>query len=390
MASVPLRVLDINNFYSPVGGGIRVYHREKMRWCRENGVQCALVYPAGKDSVSDFEGGTMYAVKSPPLARSGYHFFVRGGPLREIIASYKPDVVELGSGIVVPGMVRESLRGIRSFGFYHSNWPVALPLSVLDITGGPIPRWFRRFAVPWMGRAYRGLDAVMGASETSLAVLREGGVKSTRKTPLGAHPGVFTPDARSEELRRELGVGPGGKLLLYMGRLAPEKGIHVLLETCPLLFREPGTVVVVAGRGHWRNRVLRAESRFGGRLRLLPYASQGGRGAVLMASADAFMSMGPCDTFSLVTLEALCCGTPVAACREAAAAELVEGAGGGSVYGPWNDPPALRDAVGKALEEAPAKKAGFRRFAERFTWDACFRRIFAVYGEDFCAGQAQR
>ena len=63
MASVPLRVLDINNFYSPVGGGIRVYHREKMRWCRENGVQCALVYPAGKDSVSDFEGGTMYAVK---------------------------------------------------------------------------------------------------------------------------------------------------------------------------------------------------------------------------------------------------------------------------------------------------------------------------------------
>jgi len=100
-----------------------------------------------------------------------------------------------------------------------------------------------------------------------------------------------------------------------------------------------------------------------------------------MASADAFLSMGPCDTFSLVTLEALCCGTPVAACREAAAAELVRGAGGSSVYGPWNDPRALRDAAFTALAEPPEKRAGFRRFAEKFTGDACFGRIFSIYRE---------
>lgn len=377
----PLRVLDINNFYSPTGGGIRVYHHEKFRWCRDNGVECALVYPSGTDSSTSFEGGTLYGIKSPPLADSGYNFFIRGKPIREIIAAFRPDVVELGSGIVVPGMVRQSIRNIPSFGFYHSNWPVALPLSVFDITRGPLPRLFRRFAVPWMGRAYRGLDTVMGASETSLAVLRQAGVKSVRKAPLGAHPDVFSPGARSESLREELGVPPGGRLILYMGRLAPEKGIHVLLETCPLLFETPGTVVAVAGRGHWRNRVKRAVARFGGRLRLLPHASQAGRGAALMASADVFLSMGPCDTFSLVTLEALCCGTPVAACREAAAAELVTGAGGSSVYGPWNDARALRDAAMAALDESSEKRAGFRSFAEKFTWNACFERIFSIYGE---------
>jgi len=377
----PLRVLDINNFYSPTGGGIRVYHHEKFLWCSRNGVECALVHPSGTDSSTPVEGGTLYGVKSPPLANSGYNFFVRGKAIREIMAAFKPDVVELGSGIVVPGMVRNGIRDIPSLGFYHSNWPVALPLSVFDITRGPLPGLFRRVAVPWMGRAYRDLDIVMGASETSLSVLREAGVENVRKAPLGAHPNIFTPKARSESLRAELGVPPGGRLILYMGRLAPEKGIHVLLETCPLLFEMPGTVVAVAGRGHWRGRVKRAEARFGGRLKLLPHASQAGRGAALMASADAFLSMGPCDTFSLVTLEALCCGTPVAACREAAAAELVRGAGGSSVYGPWNDPRALRDAAFTALAEPPEKRAEFRRFAERFTWDACFGRIFSIYRE---------
>ncbi len=358
-----------------------MYHHEKFRWCRKKGLECALVHPSSSDSTTAFEGGTLYGIKSPPLAGSGYHFFVRGAPIREIIASFRPDVVELGSGIVVPRMVRGSIEGMPSFAFYHSNWPVALPLSVFDITGGPLPRLFRKYAVPWMGRAYRDVDIVMGASETSLSVLREAGVERVRKAPLGAHPSIFSPDARSGALRAELGVPPGGRLILYMGRLAPEKGIHVLLETCPLLFKDPGTIVAVAGRGHWMNRVKRAEARFGGRLKLLPHASQAGMGAALMASADAFLSMGPCDTFSLVTLEALCCGTPVAACREAAAAELVRGAGGSSVYGPWNDPRALCDAALRAMEEPAERKAAFRAFAERFTWDACFERIFSIYEE---------
>lgn len=358
-----------------------MYHHEKFRWARRNRIECALVYPSGKNLVESFEGGTLYGIKSPPLANSGYNFFLRGGPLREIIGSFRPDLVELGSGIVVPRMVEKSLEGIPSFGFYHSNWPVALPLSVFDITRGPIPKVFQRLAIPWMGKAYRKLDLVMAASETSLSVLRKAGVKRLRKTPLGAHPSVFTPEARSQELRSRLGVPPGGRLVLYMGRLAPEKGIHVLLRTCPLLFREPGTVVAVAGRGHWRKRVERAASKFGGRLRLLPHAGHSGEGAAVMASADAFLSMGPCDTFSLVTLEALCCRTPVAACEEAAAAELVRGAGGISCYRPWNDPRALKEATLSAFEESAEKRRGFREFASAFTWDACFERILSVYRE---------
>jgi glycosyltransferase involved in cell wall biosynthesis len=100
-----------------------------------------------------------------------------------------------------------------------------------------------------------------------------------------------------------------------------------------------------------------------------------------MASADAFLSMGPCDTFSLVTLEALCCETPVAACVEAAASELVRGAGGTSSYGPWNSPRALFESSLAAMAEPEEKRRGFRRFAEKYTWDACFEGIFAVYRE---------
>ncbi|PIE51495.1 hypothetical protein CSA37_10830 [Candidatus Fermentibacteria bacterium] len=370
-----LRILDINNLYSPAGGGIRVYHHQKMKWCRQNGIENFLAYPASADTRTEVSGGTAIGIKSPKLAGSGYYFFTNKTKLQNLIRELKPDIIELGSGIVVPDMVKEFTGGIPTFAYYHSNWPEALPLSVLGIGKGPIPVLFKRLASPKMVRGYKLLKTVFAASDYSLSKLREAGLSNIKKVPLGADPITFHPDRRSEQLRKDLGAVNGKKIALYMGRLAPEKGISVLLKAFRHLFQDENIIIVAAGGGHCKRKLQKAASAHPDKLKLISRINTRDQAAELMASADAFISAGPCETFSLATLEALDCGTPVVACREAAAAELVHQAEGNSTYAPWDSGEALADAIIKAINTPREKRRQFRDFAEQFTWNRCFTTI---------------
>ena len=374
-----MKVLDINNLYSPTGGGIRIYHHEKLKWCKANGIENLLLYPSSENTTVSVNGSTVKGLKSPRLAGSGYNFFTRGEPVRRALKEFNPDVVELGSGMVLPGMVHRALNGIPSFAYFHSNWPETLPLSTLGITGGILPYLFLKLTTPLMRRAYKPLNAVIGASDYSIQRLHNAGLTKLSKVPLGTNPDIFHPGMRSEELRKELGIKENGKMILYMGRLAPEKGIHVLLKACRYLFRQNDLVVVVAGGGHWDKKVKQMAGLNPDKMKILNRVTSRSEAAKLMASADAFISAGPLETFSLVTLEALSCGTPVAACSRAAASELIIKAGGNSTYFPWNSGAALAEAILKAASTDKAKRDDFRNFAANYTWDACFKKIFQVY-----------
>ena len=374
-----MRVLDVNNLYSPSGGGIRIYHHEKMKWCKANGIENMLLYPAPENRSIPINGGIAKGLKSPALAGSGYHFFTKGKSVREALDSFNPDVVELGSGMVVPGMVRRSLTDIPSFAFFHSNWPETIPMSVLGINDGILTTLFRKVSKPLLRRSYKSLNSVIAASDYSISRLLGAGLTNISKAPLGTDPDIFHPRRRSEDLRRSLGVPANGKLILYMGRLAPEKGIHILLEASALLLQQNNIVLAIAGAGHWDKKVKETARLNSGRIKLLGSIHSRTRAAELMASADVFVSAGPLETFSLVTLEALCCGTAVAAFSSAAAAELVTGAGGKSTYAPWNSGEALANAVLKACEADRSDRDDFRHFAEKYTWDSCFREIFRIY-----------
>ena len=376
-----MRVLDINNLYSPTGGGIRIYHNERLKWCKANGHDNLLIYPSSKNTAVSLNGGTVLGLKSPKLAGSGYNFFTRGGPVRKVLKGFNPDIIEFGSGMVVPGMVKKQTLGIPSFAYFHSNWPETLPMSVLGLNANVISRLFRRLSLPLMRRAYLPLKAVIGGSDYSVHKLKKAGLTNVRKVPLGTNPDIFHPNMRSEELRKTLGVEKHGKMILYMGRLAPEKGIHVLLKACDTLFRQKNLVLVVAGGGHWDKQVRRTAASNPTGMKILPKVSSRTEAARLMASADGFVAAGPLETFSLTTLEALSCGTPVAACSQAAASELIIKAGGDSIYSPWNSGEALAEAILKTMEVDKADKEGFRNFAEKYTWDACFTNMFQIYKE---------
>lgn len=144
-----------------------------------------------------------------------------------------------------------------------------------------------------------------------------------------------------------------GPIFLYVGRLAVEKNVARFLA-----LDLPGTKVVV-GDGPQRASLEAAypNAKFVGEQ----------RGAALTrayAAADVFVFPSETDTFGLVLLESLACGTPIAALPVTGPADILANAAPG-VGALDND---LRAAALRALG---GDRIACRAHAERFSWRAC-------------------
>lgn len=172
---------------------------------------------------------------------------------------------------------------------YHTQFPD----YVAKRTGLPA-RWFWKYISWFHGPA----AAVMVSTRTLAAELAAHGLSSTRLWGRGVDLACFTPDAGQHPAMATL----PRPIQLYVGRVAVEKNIGALLDGA-----HPGSKVVVGdGPSLASLRKRHPDVHFLGALRGRELASA-------YASADVFAFPSRTDTFGLVMIEALACGTPVAA-----------------------------------------------------------------------------
>jgi alpha-1,6-mannosyltransferase len=390
-----MRILDLNNNYSPRGGGIRVYHEEKLAFYAARDEHAyALMVPSTRRSVRRTGSATVYELPSVPIPGTSSRHVLRRRPVFEVLEDFRPDLIEIGSFDVLPRFVRDWVRGhpAATVGFFHQDYPesyVRAPLArISPRLGAALGRLAERHAA----RLYGGCTAAFGASDFALGRLRALGVRRLLKTPLGVDPETFSPARRSGRLRAELGAGDERRIVLFLGRLAPEKGIALLAEAWPRVPDRERLLLVVAGHGPMERRLAPFFARHP-EVRRIPFRRGRCETAELLASADLVLSLGPRETFSLVTLEAMACGTPVLAGGEGGAGELVRQAG---VVPPFDGGAGdlARAIAAAAAACGPAERARLRAFAagqhdwrraiERLT--ECYVRVLAAYrGGDLSA-----
>lgn len=375
-----MRILDVNNFYAPTGGGVRTYHHRKLEYCSRDGdITAALVIPDILYSREQADTGVIYRLPSFPLGGSGYRMILRRKYLEKVIDDFRPDIIEVGSGYFLPGLIDPvaSSRGIPVVGFYHSDYPETLIRQTFSLVpvleSMAVARAWRR-----VGRTYGRFAGTFAASRVMLTRLRRSGLKRLFHVPLGVDHNLFNPDRRSAAFRERTGAVGGKKLLLFMARLNPEKEISLLMKAYES-FRQPDrAVLVIIGSGVLSGRVNRFAARYPEVTRL-SYRADEDDVSGITASADIFLSLGSYETFCLAALEAMASGAVVVAPDAGGAGELVRGGGVLEPYEPGN-PEALARAVSEALMLADRGAGlGNREFSMQFTWEKTFDTMKEFY-----------
>jgi len=325
-----VRLLDVTEFYSPWGGGVRTYLTEKARWVApQANLEHAIVLPGERDHVDVWQRSRVYFVRGPAVPASpGYHFLIARNKLAEIVRLERPDVIEVGSPYLAPWLARRAARRARSpsrlVAFVHENprlYAARAPRPIRGALDGLLARY--------LGAAHRDFALAVAASPTNLAGF---GVDRTAVVPLGVDTVLFRPAWRDPAWPQETGAWPGQPVALYVGRLSAEKGLNVVLEALPEVHTRVGMRLVVIGEGHLRPRLERLAGERPAMLGVLPFEPDRGRLARAYASADLFLAPCPYETFGLAALEAMASGLPVVGVAAGGVGRLLFGADWGRTY----------------------------------------------------------
>ena len=153
------------------------------------------------------------------------------------------------------------------------------------------------------------------------------------------------------EARRALGVSASAPVVVFVGRLEPQKGVGELLEAIPRVrARHPAATFVLLGDGAWSERVKKEAAASGGAL-VAPGARPLPEIAQWLAACDVFTLPSWMEGTPNVVLEALASGRPVVASNVGGIPDVVpEGEAGYLV--PARDSASLADALARALDRS--------------------------------------
>ena len=187
-----------------------------------------------------------------------------------------------------------------------------------------------------------------------------------RAIPNGCDATIFHPQPRSDA-RAALGIDADAELVVYVGRLVPEKGLRELLDAAAALApQRPKLQLALIGEGPMRAEL---DSRLAAEPALrahLPGAQGPHEVARWMAAADLVTLPSYSEGHPNVLVEALACGRPVVATPVGGIPEVVDADCGLLV--PARDSAALAAGLRDALDRPWDETLLSRRFSRG--WDA--------------------
>ncbi|MGX7896117.1 glycosyltransferase family 4 protein [Tsuneonella sp. HG222] len=206
---------------------------------------------------------------------------------------------------------------------------------------------------PLFRRFHRQSAGIMVATRSMREELVRQGLTNLRPWTRGVDRATFRPDVPPPGLF----LGLPRPIQLYVGRIAPEKNVEAFLRST-----HPGSKVLVGdGPSLARLRGEFPDAHFLGR-------KSGAALASCYAGADVFVFPSRTDTFGLVMLEAMACGTPVAAYPVTGPCDVLDARSG-----------AMADRIDDAIAAALAlDRADCLRNAAQFTWQASTDQFLAA------------
>ncbi|PWU09710.1 MAG: glycosyltransferase family 1 protein [Verrucomicrobia bacterium] len=382
-----LKTCDLTQFYSPVSGGVRRYIEQKVAFVREHtDGEHILIVPGNKTHKNDEGRIRVYTIASPLISRtSRYRCLTKLRLVQQIFEEEKPDLIESGDPYQLAWKAVQCGRNLRIpvTGFYHSHFPDAYIRSVARYLGQSAIKIAEKLSRRYIRNLYNRFARTLVPAPALTRLLYDWGVKNVEHIDLGVDVDTFTP--RQEDrapLRRELGIPENALLLLYVGRLAQEKNVKMLLEAFRLLHKRfPNKYhLLVVGDGRLRKPLLRLKKTTSA-IHWVHFCKEAPRLAQFYRAADLFVHPSINETFGLVALESQACGTPVIGIQGSYMDRIIFN---NQIH--WareNTFAALAEAI-EEMGRQDLRGAGLQashQVRNKYAWKFVFQRLFSIYRE---------
>jgi glycosyltransferase involved in cell wall biosynthesis len=418
-----VKSVHITNYYHKDSGGISTSYNNLMAAAERHERHIRLIVPGANESYEDINPfARIYYVpaKTSPIIDKRYRvimpwqYLAHGSVIRRILLDERPNFIEVTDKYTL------SMLGamIRTGNFRKLGRPMLVHFSCerMDdnirsyIVGGKCSRCFsraiiRNYHLPLFD--FHVSNSGYTADEFHSSVTKPDGrtragwllnktwrwfkapriVQAERLfvCPRGVDVQHYSPDHRSEKVRREMinaaGVPETATLLLYAGRLSPEKNIALLVDMMTALAKDADRDyrLLVAGDGPMANWLQRRSDRYlDGKIVQLGHLENDAL-AKYYANADAFVHPNPHEPFGIAPLEAMASGVPTIAPNS-----------GGILSYATNDNAWLVAPTGKAFAAAVREIVSNAQLRDRKTtlavetarkntWEASTDHLFATY-----------
>jgi len=331
-----MKTLHLTNAWHEKSGGISTFYRALIAAANRNQQEIRLVVPGSADRVEEVgEFARIYHVAGPRAwLNSNYRiifpsqFVTKGSRLQNILAFERPDLIGICDKYTLHylgPLLRMRLLPAIDFR------PVIVGVSQERMDDnvrayfGSIP-FARKFCALYMRWLYfpffdhHIVNSEYTAQELHAASQGHMVPRSTWIRPMGVDLEYFSPQRRRPDHRRRLlqnfGVSDDATLLLYAGRLVPEKNLGLLFDLASHLARHSRRDyrLLVVGDGiereHWERKMLR---ELAGRVVFFGHIVEKDVLADLYANCDVFVHPNPREPFGIAPLEAMASGLPLVA-----------------------------------------------------------------------------
>ncbi|MCD2316833.1 glycosyltransferase [Sphingomonas sp. IC-11] len=325
-----MRVVDVNEFYSPTGGGVRTYIDRKIGIMNELGHELILIAPGPEERIEYRPGGgRIHFVRSPKMPFDpNYGLFWDRAAVTRLLDQYDPDVVECSSPWRPAWFVGQwQGRALKSFFMHNDNMAAYAQRWFEGVASHDrIERafgWYTRY----MARFLNLYDRVVTNGPALAKRLQARGLRIDAAMPLGIDRGHFSPGLRDGALRRALlrqcGLDESGLLLLGLGRHHPEKRWPMVIDAVERAGATFPVGLILLGQGVDTERMQR---RIAGspHIRLFRPVYDRERLARIMASCDALIHGSEAEPFGLVASEAMASGLPLIVPDSGGCAEVAD------------------------------------------------------------------
>jgi alpha-1,6-mannosyltransferase len=331
-----MKTLHLTNAWHASSGGIGTFYRALIEAANQNRHEIRLVVPGATTHVETVgPHAKVYYIQAPraPFNPSyrilyPYRFLAPGTAVQQILNHERPDLIDVSEKYSLPyltGLLR--IRRLRGVDFRPTV--IGTSCERMDenmaayLSSAPLAQAFTRFYMKWI--YFPMFDHHIAVSEHSAEELRTAarGHKVERGVwvrPMGADTLRFTPLRKNPMARQRLLKLIGGTdrsvMLLYAGRLVPEKNLYLLVDAMAMLRKDTRRDyrLLLAGDGILFEPLQKSCAETIPRsATFLGHVADREVLADLFANADAFVHPNPREPFGIAPLEAMAAGLPLVA-----------------------------------------------------------------------------